>query len=117
MYVEEYMKNKPVEFEDPDIYVCESRYLGRKQHFKKLSAWPYPEEIEKMKVSERMEPLKVTKIRSELAKDGSEADFGEDKKKARSESAQPKEPERESSPGLVSDRVKKLPRVFDIHRD
>lgn len=117
MFVEEFLWNKPEGVEDADVYVCESRYLGRKQHFKKLTSWPYPEEIESMKVAKRSEALKVTKIRSELAKDGSEADFGEDRKKARSESAQPKEAQREASPGLVSERVKNLPRVLDIHRD
>lgn len=125
MFAEDYLKAKPLEFDDSDVYVCESKYLGRKQHFKKLQAWPYPEESEKLKTETRTEPLKIIKIKSELTKEGSEADFNEEKKKARSESAQPKstaageenEDVHETIPGVVSERVKNLPRILDIHRD
>jgi protein polybromo-1 len=120
IFAEEYLKNKPEDFDDNDVYVCESKYLGRKQHFKKLPTWPYPEELEKLKVSKRSEPLKVTKVKSELAKDGSEIDISEEKKKARSESTQSKESSsdgHEAIPGVVSERVKNLPRILDIHRD
>uniref|UniRef100_A0A914YR62 Protein polybromo-1 n=1 Tax=Panagrolaimus superbus TaxID=310955 RepID=A0A914YR62_9BILA len=120
MFAEDYLKSNPIEFDDDNVYVCESKYLGRKQHFKKLQTWPYPEEIEKLKVEKRSEPLKVVKVKSELARDGSEMDINEEKKKARSESTQPKESEEnihESITGVVSERVKNLPRILDIHRD
>uniref|UniRef100_A0AC34FD39 Protein polybromo-1 n=1 Tax=Panagrolaimus sp. ES5 TaxID=591445 RepID=A0AC34FD39_9BILA len=120
MFAEDYLKSKPIEFDENHIYVCESKYLGRKQHFKKLQTWPYPEEVEKLKIEKRSEPLKVVKVKSELAKDDSEVDVNEEKKKSRSESAQPKEDEDVhdySIAGVVSERVKNLPRILDIHRD
>ena len=113
MFVDDYLKSKPVDFGEEDVYVCESRYLGKKQHFKKLTAWPYPEEQEKLKVTERMEPLKVTKIKSEWAGGAGESEAG-----SRAGSEKPKNEENSDSiSDMISERVKNLPRILDIHRE
>lgn len=41
MSVKDYFKMKPVQFEDKDVYVCESRYFTRVKTFKKIKHWPY----------------------------------------------------------------------------
>lgn len=111
MFVDDYLKCKPTEFSDDDIYVCESKYLGRKQHFKKLSTWPFPKEQEKIKIEERKEPLKLIKFKSELTKEGSEV-------RSRASSERPKQIENNDSiSDLISERVKNLPRILDIHRE
>src|SRR5205814_1190439 len=36
MFVKDYFRSKPQEFDDKDVYVCESRYFTRAKTFKKI---------------------------------------------------------------------------------
>uniref|UniRef100_A0A7E4ZZ93 Bromo domain-containing protein n=1 Tax=Panagrellus redivivus TaxID=6233 RepID=A0A7E4ZZ93_PANRE len=136
MPAEDYLKSKPQGFDDADVYACESKYLGRQKHFRKLGNWPFPDEIESMKYITRPEVLRVTKVRSELADGEMSAKSsrqGSEKPKERPAVGQPraatkkeatvaedeKRAEREASPsgGVISERVRNLPRLLDIHRE
>jgi hypothetical protein len=68
MFVEEYLRRKPTYFTDADTYVCESRYLGRQQHFKRILNWPFPDEVAKLLLesTERKEKLNPAKVVSEF---------------------------------------------------
>lgn len=55
LYLDDYLKYKPIEFDDEDIYVCEFKYLGRRLHFKRFNAWPYQDEIQEMAKEDRPE--------------------------------------------------------------
>lgn len=41
MFVKDYFRCKPQEFDDKDVYVCESRYFTRAKTFKKIKVWPF----------------------------------------------------------------------------
>uniref|UniRef100_A0A915DFK5 Protein polybromo-1 n=1 Tax=Ditylenchus dipsaci TaxID=166011 RepID=A0A915DFK5_9BILA len=66
MFVDDYLRRKPANFSEADTYVCESRYLGRKLHFKRLPSWPYPDEAAKLRTEDRKEKLNPTKVVSEF---------------------------------------------------
>jgi hypothetical protein len=62
--LDDYLKYKPTEFDEEDIYVCEYRYLGRKLHFKRFNTWPYPEEIDDLAKEDRPEDFNPQKTMS-----------------------------------------------------
>ncbi|VDO93281.1 unnamed protein product [Soboliphyme baturini] len=51
-------------FEDKDIYVCESKYLGRVRHFKKLKSWDLGQHENTVEFEERSVPLQPTRVPS-----------------------------------------------------
>lgn len=40
MYVKNFMKSKPLDFDENDVFVCECKYNSRRQSFKKIKGWP-----------------------------------------------------------------------------
>ncbi|MFH4974813.1 hypothetical protein AB6A40_001522 [Gnathostoma spinigerum] len=57
MFIRKYLKMKPKGFADGDVYVCESKYLGRALHFKKVKLWPHKDDTDNIEYEERSEPL------------------------------------------------------------
>uniref|UniRef100_F1KQ15 Protein polybromo-1 n=1 Tax=Ascaris suum TaxID=6253 RepID=F1KQ15_ASCSU len=57
MFIRHYLKEKPKGFDEKDVYVCESRYMGRQLHFKKMKQWPYKDEEENVEYEKRPEPI------------------------------------------------------------
>ncbi|KHJ44621.1 Bromodomain protein [Trichuris suis] len=57
MFVKNFFKYRPVGFMDEDVYVCESKYLGRVKHFKKLRTWEMNRSESDVVFEERSVPL------------------------------------------------------------
>uniref|UniRef100_A0A5S6Q9E8 Protein polybromo-1 n=1 Tax=Trichuris muris TaxID=70415 RepID=A0A5S6Q9E8_TRIMR len=57
MFVKSFFKYRPVGFMDEDVYVCESKYLGRVKHFKKLKTWDVSSPESNIVLEERSVPL------------------------------------------------------------
>lgn len=53
LYIDDYLRARPIEFAEADIFVCEFRYLGRRLHFKRFNAWPYAEEVRALDMEDR----------------------------------------------------------------
>lgn len=63
-----YVNNEIFGFEAKDLYVCESKYLGKPKYFVKIKAWDYPEEEEKLKKLPREKPLEPISFPSSVIK-------------------------------------------------
>lgn len=67
LFVDQYLKKKPVHFRETDTYICEAYYLGRKKHFKQIIVWPYSEELNSIKMEDRKTPINTNiKVISEI---------------------------------------------------
>lgn len=104
LFLEDYLKYKPTEFDEEDIYVCEYRYLGRKLHFKRFNAWPYATEIE------------------DLAKESRPDDFNPQKTMtskfiSRENSLAPFQKSQTVDEDEVDERMRNLPAILDVHKE
>uniref|UniRef100_A0A914WAV1 Protein polybromo-1 n=1 Tax=Plectus sambesii TaxID=2011161 RepID=A0A914WAV1_9BILA len=70
MFVRDYLKFRPKSIDDSRVYVCESRYLGRQLHFKKMKTWPYTREEDGIDLEERPEPLTPIRVASAFVNPG-----------------------------------------------
>ncbi|XP_054159382.1 protein polybromo-1-like isoform X2 [Oppia nitens] len=61
MFVKDYFRCKPQEFDDKDIYVCESRYFTRTKTFKKIKVWPF---LQNLMMTPRETPLPMIRVPS-----------------------------------------------------
>ncbi|CAG2166349.1 unnamed protein product [Oppiella nova] len=61
MFVKDYFRSKPQDFEDKDVYVCESRYFTRAKTFKKIKVWPF---LQNIALIPRETPLPMIRIPS-----------------------------------------------------
>lgn len=66
LFVKDYFTHKPMQFDEKDVYVCESMYLGRVRHFKKMKSWPYDYEQDGIELVPRSEPLDQMRFKSEF---------------------------------------------------
>ncbi|KAM8868716.1 protein polybromo-1-like isoform 1-T3 [Synchiropus picturatus] len=66
MFVRDYFKLQPEDYEAADVYVCESRYSARCKLFKKIKIWAMPPSPVKLAV--RDVPLPVVRVASMFAK-------------------------------------------------
>jgi protein polybromo-1 len=67
MYVKDYYRNKPVGFDDDDVYVCESRYSTKLRSFKKLTKWKDHRNAnlgDHVEIMARDEPLECKRVLS-----------------------------------------------------
>ncbi|XP_060164932.1 protein polybromo-1 isoform X15 [Globicephala melas] len=74
MFVKEYFKLCPENFQDEDVFVCESRYSAKTKSFKKIKLWTMP--ISSVRFVPRDVPLPVVRVASVFAN----ADKGDDEK-------------------------------------
>ncbi|KAK0426173.1 hypothetical protein QR680_009571 [Steinernema hermaphroditum] len=101
MFVEDYLRKKPVGFDEKDVFACEQKYLGRQLHFKRFRSWPHARDFkDKIQLVDREELLKPEKVPSDFANmeanDGGEAT---------------------SNDGSGSSRSNEYPPFFDIDRE
>lgn len=59
----DYMKMRPENVDEKDVYVCESRYNSRNRFFKKIKSFPF-NVGERVKLIERDEPLEMKRVDS-----------------------------------------------------
>ncbi|KAI6241398.1 hypothetical protein M3Y99_00367700 [Aphelenchoides fujianensis] len=106
LHLDDYLRSKPKDFDEQDVFVCEYKYLGRKLHFKRFTVWPYAEEVKAMEMEERPEdfnpPKSVIKIKEPIE---------------REHSATPIQPRAASEEADVDERMRDLPNVLDVHRE
>eukprot|EP00095_Tigriopus_kingsejongensis_P009080 maker-scaffold742_size103727-snap-gene-0.20 protein:Tk09080 transcript:maker-scaffold742_size103727-snap-gene-0.20-mRNA-1 annotation:"protein polybromo-1 isoform x2" len=61
--VKDYFRSKPENFEDKDVYVCESRYQSRGRSFKKMKIfWNIPDHINMVAREEPLEPKRIMSV-------------------------------------------------------
>lgn len=65
MFVKDYFKQKPENFKDEDVFVCESRYNVRTKTFKKTKVWSVPRS--NITLVTREEPLQPKRVPSVFA--------------------------------------------------
>jgi hypothetical protein len=105
LFLDDYLKYKPIELNEEDIYVCEYKYLGRRLHFKRFNTWPYPDEVNEMAKEERPEDFNPQKTMTS-------------KFVSRENSAAPvQKTETVEDDGDTDERMRNLPSVLDVHRD
>ena len=61
MFVKDYFRSKPKDFDDKDVYVCESRYFTRAKTFKKIKVWPF---VQNIPLTPRENPLPMIRVPS-----------------------------------------------------
>ncbi|XP_071547124.1 protein polybromo-1 isoform X2 [Panulirus ornatus] len=59
----DYIKMKPEDVDEKEVYVCESRYNSRNRFFKKIKSFPF-NVGERVKLVERPEPLEMKRVDS-----------------------------------------------------
>ncbi|XP_015918691.2 protein polybromo-1 isoform X3 [Parasteatoda tepidariorum] len=61
MFVKDYFKLKPSEFEFKDVYVCESRYSAKAKAFKKIKIWNFManNHVNLVSREEQVDPIRV----------------------------------------------------------
>ncbi|KNC29730.1 hypothetical protein FF38_05210 [Lucilia cuprina] len=64
MHIKDYIKYRPENFEDKDVYVCESRYNVRPRSFQKFKNWPFVRENDPVKFVAREKPLDIKRVMS-----------------------------------------------------
>ena len=57
-----FTNNEIFDIDPKDLYICESKYLGKPRYFAKIKVWEYPEEDEKLKQKPREKPLELTAV-------------------------------------------------------
>lgn len=119
MFVEDYVNKRCADFEDRHVYVCDSKYLGKRLHFKRLSTWPHPEDYEHFTLTERDEPVQAEKTEtSEFVREDSVSsckkseDAGKETANGATVSADQDDDEEEED-----ERMKDLPYVLDLQRE
>ncbi|KAI6178614.1 hypothetical protein M3Y98_00519700 [Aphelenchoides besseyi] len=107
LYLDDYLRVKPKEFSDQDVFVCEYKYLGRRGHFKRLNAWPYAEETKQMEMEDRPEDFNPQKTVISKCEE-------------REQTATPTQNEPTDDPtddDNDDERMRDLPNVLDVHRE
>ncbi|KAI6225826.1 hypothetical protein M3Y95_00738000 [Aphelenchoides besseyi] len=107
LYLDDYLRVKPKEFNDQDVFVCEYKYLGRRGHFKRLNAWPYAEETKLLEMEDRPEDFNPQK--TVIAK-----------YEEREQTATPTQNDPIDDPtddDNDDERMRDLPNVLDVHRE
>ncbi|XP_078796454.1 uncharacterized protein LOC101169930 isoform X2 [Oryzias latipes] len=66
VFVKDYFEMQPEGFKPADVYVCESRYVGKVKPFKKIQKWFLPKSP--VKLVPRVVPLPVVRVPSMFAK-------------------------------------------------
>uniref|UniRef100_A0A1I8PEL3 Protein polybromo-1 n=1 Tax=Stomoxys calcitrans TaxID=35570 RepID=A0A1I8PEL3_STOCA len=64
MHIKDYIKAQPENFEEKDVFVCESRYHVRSRSFKKLKSWPLVRENDPVKFIPRSKPIEIKRVMS-----------------------------------------------------
>lgn len=64
MHIKDYIKYRPENFEDKDVFVCESRYNVRPRSFQKFKNWPFLRENDPVKFVPREKPLEIKRVMS-----------------------------------------------------
>ncbi|XP_005177916.2 protein polybromo-1 [Musca domestica] len=64
MHIKDYIKAKPENFDDKDVFVCESRYHVRSRSFKKFKNWPFVRENDPVKLTPRDKPIEIKRVMS-----------------------------------------------------
>ncbi|CAD5207839.1 unnamed protein product [Bursaphelenchus okinawaensis] len=105
MFVDDYVTSKPKDFDEKDIYLCHQEYLGRRQHFRRIQTWPFPDEAEKFNFEARPEELEVEKTET------SEFISSEANKSTNDEPSEDEEEEEED------ERMRGLPYIIEIPRE
>ncbi|XP_035230777.1 protein polybromo-1-like isoform X3 [Stegodyphus dumicola] len=64
MFVKDYFKFKPTEFEFKDVYVCESRYSAKAKAFKKIKIWNFTPNnyVHIVLREEQVDPIRVPSV-------------------------------------------------------
>ncbi|GIY61633.1 protein polybromo-1 [Caerostris extrusa] len=64
MFVKDYFKYKPSEFEFKDVYVCESRYSAKAKAFKKIKIWNFTanSHVHIVPREEQVDPIRVPSV-------------------------------------------------------
>lgn len=105
LYLDDYLKYKPTQFAEEDIYVCEYKYLGRRLHFKRFNTWPYPEEIDELAKEDRPDDFNPQKTMTSefISRENSLAPVHKS--------------ETIDDDGTIDERMRNLPPLLDIHRE
>jgi hypothetical protein len=119
LFLDDYLKYKPTEFDEEDIYVCESKYLGRKLHFKRFNAWPYPGEVESLAKEERPDDFNPQKTMSSefVSREVSWPTVIATLISYFKNSLAPVQKSQTVDDDDVDERMRNLPAVLDIHRE
>uniref|UniRef100_A0A1B0G2F8 Polybromo-1 n=1 Tax=Glossina morsitans morsitans TaxID=37546 RepID=A0A1B0G2F8_GLOMM len=65
MHIKDYIKLKPENFDEKDVFVCESRYNVRARSFKKFKNWPFVRENDpNVKFTLREKPVEIKRVMS-----------------------------------------------------
>uniref|UniRef100_A0A182PR37 Polybromo-1 n=1 Tax=Anopheles epiroticus TaxID=199890 RepID=A0A182PR37_9DIPT len=64
MHIRDYVKLKPENFANKDVFVCESRYSSKARSFKKLKTWNLVRAKDPVKLIPREAPLEVKRVMS-----------------------------------------------------
>ncbi|GFY58398.1 protein polybromo-1 [Trichonephila inaurata madagascariensis] len=64
MFVKDYFKLRPLEFEFKDVYVCESRYSAKAKAFKKIKIWNFTanNHVHIVTREEQVDPIRVPSV-------------------------------------------------------
>ncbi|XP_075148339.1 protein polybromo [Haematobia irritans] len=64
MHIKDFIKAQPENFDEKDVFVCESRYHVRCRSFKKLKNWLYVRENDPVKFIPRSKPIEIKRVMS-----------------------------------------------------
>lgn len=75
MFVKDYFRSRPLNFEDADVYVCESRYSCKSKSFKKIKVWTY-DVLSNVAIVPREVPLPMNRVPSVFKDQGMATGLG-----------------------------------------
>ncbi len=75
MFVKDYFRSRPLNFEDADVYVCESRYSCKSKSFKKIKVWTY-DILSNVAIVPREVPLPMNRVPSVFKDQGMATGLG-----------------------------------------